>query len=284
MNSDQPLLDDRDIRIGIQYSINYDRVNDEVLRGDRRRIHSFTDGYGRYDDPDLRARPFNIDQALEWFGKAGFTERGPDGILQNSDGTRLSFTFSSDNSDQNSRITSVLKEEAEKAGLELRIELLDPTAFFTKVFEKKHQLCLFGWSTGYATVPTYEWELRGADAGKPKNFNTTNIQTDRLDALLAEWDTQDDPQEAALVAHQIQQEVHDYAAWVPGLTTDFTRWGYWRWVRWPDYFQVPKYFMFNESGVFWIDEDMQAETVEARREGRTFPAETKVFDRWKQEE
>jgi microcin C transport system substrate-binding protein len=282
MNSMQPLLDNRDIRIGIQHAINYERVNTDIYRGDRRRIRSFVDGYGPYDHPDLQAREDDIDQALASFAKAGFTERGANGILTDSSGRPLSFTLTATNSSQESRVALLLKEEAAQAGLELRIEELDPTAQFSKLFEKNHELIISGWSTGFATVPTFEWEMRGEDAGKAKNFNTTNIKDDALDALLARWDTLQDPQNAYQVSHDIQEKIHEFAAWVPGLTTDFTRVGYWRWVQWPEYFHGPKSNSFTGMGVFWIDEKVKEETLEARKKGRAYPPVTEIHDLWKQ--
>ena len=281
INSIQPLLDQIAVRMGIQHAINYKRVNDEIHRGDRRRIRAFADGYPGYDHPTLKAREFDIDLALKWFAKAGFAERDPDGILRTVDGRRLSFTLTVSSQGEDTKIATVLKEEAKLVGLELRIEQLDPTSFFTKIFEKNHQLTLFAWNTGYTALPSFEWEMRGEDAGKPKNFNTTNIQVDALDSLLDEWDQLDDAGRAMMVSHNILEEVHDFAAWVPGLTTDFNRLGYWRWIRWPDYFQVPRYFFFMSSGVFWIDEEMREDTIEARSNGTVFESKTHVFDRWK---
>lgn len=283
INALQPLLDNVAIRTGIQHAINYERVNEAIHRGDRRRIKSFADGYGPYDHPDLRAREFSLDKALDWFARAGFTERGPDGILRDENGHRLAFNLTVSTQGEDVDVATVMKEEAMQAGLELRIEQMDPTSFFTKIFEKNHELALSNWDTGYSKLPAFQWEMRGEDAGKPKNFNTTNIKVERLDALLEEWDATDDPLEAQRISHAIQQEIHDFAAWVPGLTMDFTRLGYWRWIRWPEYFQVPRYFFFMSSGVFWIDEQMHAETLEAKKAGETFPPVTRVYDRWKLE-
>ncbi|MEX0326331.1 MAG: ABC transporter substrate-binding protein [Puniceicoccaceae bacterium] len=281
LNAMQPLLDNRDVRTGIHYAINYQRVNEEIHRGDRRRIRSFADGFGAYDHPTLRAREYDLESALQHFAKAGFSERGPDGILQDAAGQRLSFTLTVSTQGEDVDISTVMKEEAMKAGLELRIEQMDPTSFFTKIFEKNHELALSSWDTGYSQLPAFQWEMRGEDAGKPKNFNTSNIKVERLDALLDEWDATDDPVEARRISHAIQQEIHDFAAWIPGLTIDFIRLGYWRWVRWPDYFQVPRYFFFMSTGVFWIDEEMRQETLEARKNGTTYEPVTGVYDRWK---
>lgn len=283
MNAMHSKLVDRNIRLGVQHAINFDRVNEGVFRGDKRRIRSFADGYGDYSHPELRARPFDIVRAQEYFAEAGYTSRDSDGILINDAGERLSFVFTVSNRDDDVPVATILKEEAQKAGLELNIETLDRTAFFTKVFEKNHQIALHIWNTGYSPRPAFEWELRGVDAGKPQNFNTSNIKDEQLDKLLARWDTLFDPDEAKQVSHQAQERIHEFAAWVPGITDDYDRRGYWRWVRWPDYFQVPRYFFFESSGVFWVDEDMKEETLAAQKEGRSFPAEDKLFDRFKRE-
>ncbi|XOV90736.1 MAG: ABC transporter substrate-binding protein [Pseudomonadota bacterium] len=281
INSMQPLLDNRTIRIGIHHAINYDRVNEGLYRNDRRRIRAFAEGFGPYTHPTLQPRPFSIAQALGEFAEAGFTTRGNDGILINEAGQRLSFELTVENAGDEVSIASVLKEEAQKAGLELRINTMDRTAFFTKIFEKNYELAVHGWTTGSAPFPSFEWELRSVDAGEPQNFNTTNIRSEALDRLLAEWDQLADPVRAHAVSHAVQQEVHDFAAWVPGLTADYSRWGYWRWVRWPDYFQVPRYFFFMSTGVFWIDDELGKETRDAMETGKTFPAVTRIYDCWR---
>lgn len=283
MNSEKPRLNDRTLRLGIQHAINYDRVNERLYRGDRHRIRSFADGYGRYSHPTLAARSFDLEKAAEYFTEAGFGQRGDDGILVNAADERLSFVLTVPNRGDEVTVAALLKEEALRAGLALQLDVMDPTAYFTKVFEKNFQLSLHSWNTGYSPLPAFEWELRGVDAGKPQNFNTTNINDPRLDELLAAWDKNADPDIAEKLSHEAQQRIHDYAAWVPGLMADFHRMGYWRWVQFPDYFQVPRYFFFLESGVFWIDEERRAETMRAREEGERFPPVTDFYERWRRE-
>ena len=281
INALTPLLIDRNLRQGIQYATHYQKVNEGLYRGDRRRIRSFADGYGDYSHPVLEARSYDLEKAAEYFAAAGFSRRGGDGILMNESGQRLSFVLTISNRGDESLIATILKEEAQRAGLELVIEALDPTAYFTKTFEKNHQIAIHSWDTGYSPLPAFDWEIRGKDAGKPSNFNTTNIKDEQLDALLAEWDAVSDPARAKAISHEVQQRIHEFAAWVPGVTTDYDRIGYWRWMQWPDYFQVPRYQFYTATGVFWIDEDIRQETLEAREEGRGFPPVTKVYDRWK---
>jgi hypothetical protein len=53
-------------------------------------------------------------------------------------------------------------------------------------------------------------------------------------------------------------------------------------VRWPDCettrFSPPAVYDPHESFVYWVDEDMQAETRAARRAGKAFPESTRIVD------
>lgn len=284
MNANDEVLKNRTIRLGVQHAINYDLVNSALYRDDRRRIRSFSDGFGPYSHPQLQARPFDIELAADYFRQAGYSERGADGILMRPDGKRLSLVMTVANEANRNEEAAILQTQARKAGLDIVIDSLDRTAFFTKVFEKKYQLAIHSWNTGYSKLPMLQWELRGVDAGKPSNFNTTNIHDARLDELINEWDQLQDPERAKAVAHEVQERVHEFAAWVPGLTVDYQRRGYWRWVKWPDYFQVPRFFFFMKTGVFWIDEEARAETQQAMQNGVTFPPQTNTFARWRRDQ
>ncbi len=73
----------------------------------------------------------------------------------------------------------------------------------------------------------------------------------------------------------MQEIVHESGVYIPGYMTEFVRIACWRWVRWPDSefteLSPPLKYIPMESYVYWIDEDMQAETNAARRSGKRFP-------------
>ena len=93
LNSHHPVLRNKDIRIGLNYAMNFDVVISKVFRGDPVRMNTVADGYGPRSHPTLKARPFSVEKAKEYFAKAGYTRAGSDGILVNAGGKRLSFTF-----------------------------------------------------------------------------------------------------------------------------------------------------------------------------------------------
>jgi microcin C transport system substrate-binding protein len=85
------------------------------------------------------------------------------------------------------------------------------------------------------------------------------------------------------LAVQIEEIIHEDAAWVPGWAIPFYRIAYWRWVGWPDDFNVMTSRSALEYFLFWVDDEARNETRPAKRRGQTFPAQVKVFDQYKQQ-
>lgn len=83
------------------------------------------------------------------------------------------------------------------------------------------------------------------------------------------------------LAHRLDETLHDYASFVPGYKQSFYRLGYWRWIRYPDDFNLKHSSSAGRYFVHWIDTDMKKETLAARKSGKTFPVSIKVFDQYK---
>ncbi|MCB1063688.1 MAG: ABC transporter substrate-binding protein [Verrucomicrobiae bacterium] len=285
INCSQPLLDDVNIRVGMQFASNVQKLIDFDFRGDYKRSNIFCAGYGEFSEPTIRARPFDPAKAREAFAKAGFNKRGEDGILKRDDGTRLSFTISTQQDPLANRILLRLKEEAAKAGLEYQIESLDGTAFFQKVMEKKHQICLWGWGAT-PPYPRYFQNFHSSNAydegsttPKPNTNNITQSVDPRLDELslaIRRATTEDEIREKS---YAIEHVIHEQAPWVPLYVRNYYRFGYWRWLKFPEgSFNVRVSNDPDEAHVHWIDMEAKEETLEAKREGRTFPETLEVFD------
>jgi microcin C transport system substrate-binding protein len=168
INTHQGLLADQNIRLGIQHATHWQLVIDQFFRGDYSRLKTANDGYGPYSHPDIKARDFDIERAMAYFQAAGFNQRGPDGILERGDGTRLAFTVSSGYESLKDVLT-ILKEEAAKAGLEFRVEVLDATAGWKKVQEKQHDIHFSAFGYSLELYPRF-WETFHSDNAYDKAF------------------------------------------------------------------------------------------------------------------
>lgn len=296
MNSDRPLLNNQDVRVGINYASNWDKVIDEYFRGDYSRMRTSADGYGEFSHPTLTSRPFDVEKALEHFARAGFTERDPDGILVNQAGVRLSFTLSTGYEALKDTLT-ILREEALKAGLEFRLEVLDGTASWKKVQEKQHDIHFSAFGVGAEMYPRY-WETYHsvnaydvpwlADGSlnpdrrlKAQTNNLQSIANPELDALIEAYRAGDDVAEMQRLAFEMEEILYADGSFVPGYVIPFLRGAYWRWVKFPEDFNVKLAASMQEYFLFWIDEEVREATMKARRNGETFPPEDAVFDQYR---
>lgn len=122
LNVSKPLLNDRNVRIGIQHAMNWQKVIDVIHRGDYQRLNAFNQGYLLFSDPTIKAYSYSISAARAAFGRAGFTQTDRNGILQREDGTKLSIALSYQANPTLERMFSILREEAKACGFDLRLD------------------------------------------------------------------------------------------------------------------------------------------------------------------
>ena len=300
INCLKPLLNNRDVRVGLHHAMNWTLVIKEVFHGDYARMQSVADGYGRCSHPSVKAREFSVEMAEEAFAKAGFTERGADGILKNSKGQRLSFTITTGYKRFTPALT-VLQQEARKAGVEIKLEILEKTAGWKKIHEKEHEIAFGGLNNFVELYPRF-WDLfhsdnayqengdsKYADDGSLKknltvkpNTNNFSSSADReLDKLIKQYREAEDFDEITRLSHELIERLHDHAGYIPSWVIPWYRVGYWRWVKWPENFNLKESRDWEEFHVHWIDTDAKTETIEAKKTGKTFEKVIKVFDQWK---
>lgn len=286
-NVSKPLLSEKEIRIGIQHSMNWQKVIDVIFRGDYQRLDAFNQGFLLFSDPTIQARQFSISAARAAFREAGFTKTDRRGILQREDGTKLSIAVSYPAVPVLDRMMAILREEAKTCGLDLRLDSNEATVDYKKAMLKQHEITFSGWMITPPTPDFYQFmhssNARDARGNlKPQTNNLwvwSRADTDQLSENVRFARTEEELRENAV---KLQHIIHDEAIFVPSYTTDFVRIASWRWVRWPDSeetrFCPPIVYDPLEAFVHWIDEDIKAETIEARRKGKTFPEVNRIFD------
>ena len=297
INSSQPLLDNRDIRIGIHYALNWDLVIEKFFRGDMVRMNTVADGYGPRSHPGLRAREFNVEKALEHFAKAGFKERNADGILVNDKGEKLSFTITTGYKRVQDVLT-ILKQESPKAGLELILEVLELTSAWKKADEKKHQITLAARNVSVEMYPRF-WETYHSDNAykvegdakynpdgslksgleqKMQTNNDTLTAVREIDHLIDKYRESESLEEITGLAHTLMEKLNDHAGFVPGWVKPWYRIGHWRWIRFPENFDGMESREPGEFQLHWVDVEAKEETLEALESGETFEKVIRIHD------
>ncbi|NWK55521.1 hypothetical protein HW115_07855 [Verrucomicrobiaceae bacterium N1E253] len=290
MNVARPIFQNLDLRKGVDFSLNWQKCIDVIFRGDYARLQQFSVGFGEITNPNVRARQFSVIRAREHFAKAGYTQEGSDGILRKPSGERLAVNLSYPNVAYYPRLVAVLKEEAKKAGLDIRADGLESTVYYKKVMKKEHDMCIWAWGTN-PPFPRYYQSFFSKNAfdsnGEPKpqtnNINCySNPVMDKYCKGVRYARTVEEVKENSWKAQQL---IHDEALFSPAWVTNFVRVGSWRWLRWPDTedtpFCVPIVYSPLESYCYWIDEEIKQETLKAKRLGKTFPEVQVVIDDFK---
>ncbi len=280
LNCSRAPFNNKSVRLGFHHALNVQSVINTVFRGDYTRLGSYFSGFGKYTDDSIRALPYSPEKARRFFAEAGYTEEGDDGILCKPDGTRLQVVVSSRIDSLYANCMNMLREDAARCGLDLRLEQMDDTVFYLKVKEKQHSAAIFSWgfSPPLPNASEFflsEYALNPDGSPVPGTNNITATASPELDAAILDCRMAATEQEMAEAQHRVQQLIADSAAWVPGWTTSYWRFAQWRWLRWPDTpecrFCPPRYYDPLDSHLYWIDEELKRETLNARTEGTSFP-------------
>jgi len=288
INTQKPGLDNRDVRVGLQHATDFQRVIDGFYRGDYERLNQFSEGLGPYTDPSIRARRYSPELARAAFARAGYTATGPDGILRDAQGRRLSFRLTFDTTDRRKMLATLI-ESARRCGVEYVPETLEHTTMYRKVMEKNHDICFWAWSVS-SRVPAF-WESHHRDNAmeslpdgrrvpKRQTNNITGIDHPELSRLIDEFRVATKEEEMVRLAFRIENLMHDQADFIPGWRVPGYRVGHWNWVKFPADFDVRSADEPLTYGLLWLDPAERTKSLEAFRAGvkRGEPKST-IFDR-----
>jgi microcin C transport system substrate-binding protein len=282
LNQDREIFNDKNVRYAFAHAMNVQRVIEKVLRNDYFRLEQHFVGYGRYSNNNIRARRFDLEKVDYHMKQAGW-QRGPDGIwAKNGRPFSIEVTYSIE--EQTPRLV-VLKEEAKKAGIEIRLQKLDSSASYKKVQEKKHDVAWTGWSTGLR--PAFWQHYHSDNAHKPQTNNITNTDDPELDKLIEGYRNSLDAEERIELSHIIQEKLQEISAFVPTFMVPYLRRAYWRWWRLPE---IPgtkhSEVLFDPfspfiGGLFWYDKALHEETQKAKKQKKKLQPVTIIDETYK---
>lgn len=281
LNTKAPIFSDVNVRQGLYYAINIQKMIDTVLRGEYARYHNIGIGHVfagvSFDDNTIRKPDFDPAKAADLFAKAGYSAIGPDGIRVNAQGQRLAFELIYSSPNHTERL-AVLKDEAKKCGLEINLKLMQQGAF-NAVREKKFEAW---WGAMSDSLEPDYWEYfhsKNADEAQTNNF--WGYSNPEMDKLLDAYRAEGDINKKADLDKQIQRIVDRDALVVPNYYVPFTRGGTWKWVRYPAWLGMKydssifepmdgSYGYGSYMGYFWVDDKIRSEVLDAQKKGKAY--------------
>ena len=282
LNQDVDIFANRDARYGFAHAINLEAMIKHVLRGDFERLPSFHVGYGEYSNTDIIPRAFDIELANHYLDKAGWRERGPDGIRTQGN-QRFSVSISYGSAQHNDKLVFI-KEEAKKAGVEIILEQLDGASFFKKLSEKTYQIAFLGFGSGFR--PAFWQHFHSENAHKPQTNNMTNTDNPVIDEKIMRYRAAADATLRQQLSRELNQLVHEQGAFVPAYYAPYTRSAYWRWIKLPAFYATKKsssaIALFGTTGgLFWIDQQEKDDVLSAIKTDKRYDPVTIIDTRYK---
>jgi len=279
LNTAKPPLDNIDVRRGILHSLDIEKINKTVLRGDYFRATGPAQGHGDFENKNVPVRKFNLGKANSYFSKAGWGKRDRDGI-RIKDGKRLSFELFYGYDPYTERLV-VLKEQAKKAGVEIKLKKMDGAAAFKAMLEKQHTITYNGW--GERPRPQYWGTYHSDNANKPQTNNFSNLVDQKMDDLIDAYKAEMDDIKKAKISRDIQQRIYDVAVYHTTHAVPYYRNAHWRWIRFPEKLAPVQQDLFrynlinvDNGGLGWIDEEAKEETLTAMKSGKAFAPVTRI--------
>ncbi len=293
MNLEAPIFQNKEFRIALQYLLNFDRLNRNLMYNEYFRLKSFFEGT-EYANPNLKSYEFSSEMAREHLEKAGyhrpdairnqstlaklrnvaygllFTRSDTDDILVNDKGEKASFTLMYSAKGLEPHLT-VVQQDFRRAGIDMKLQLLEPGTMFERALERKFEMVNIGMTSGLYPEPR---QYLGTEFKKAKNNNDFwGFGTPEVDALIKTYEESLDADARRNAMWQLDQIVHDEAFYIPFWTPPYIRLVYWDYVQFPEFYLPRRTQQLTDWMIYWIDPAKKAALEEAKRTNKAYPVD-----------
>ncbi len=293
MNLQAPIFQNKDFRKAMQYLFNFDRLNTNLMFEEYFRQVSFFEG-SEYANRDLRPYPFDPQKAREHLEKAGyrrpsqirtrslfgllqnaaygliFTRSDDDDVLVDDRGQKASFTLIYGSKGLERHLT-VMQQEYRRAGIDMRLRLLEPGTAFERGLQRKYEMIMTNRATNF--YPDPQQYLHSDYLPTTDNNNIWGFGTPEVDELIGIYEQDLNFDNRARAMRRIDEIVHDEAFYIPFWTAPYIRLAYWDYVRFPEFYLPRRTEQYLDYLVYWIDPKRKAALEEAMRTNTPFPVD-----------
>ena len=179
-NSRKPWFSDRRVRRAMTHLVDRETILRRILLGLGEVVTTtfFVNSpeYPRAVEP----YPYDPKKARALLDEAGWKDTDGNGV-RDKDGVEFRFEFLLPSGSQTGeKISTILKEELSRSGIEMTIRKIEWAVFIQNVNERRFDAVTLGWSLGVETDPYQLWHSSQAEGGS----NFTGFRNPRADALI----------------------------------------------------------------------------------------------------
>ncbi|MCA9771502.1 MAG: peptide-binding protein [Myxococcales bacterium] len=187
-NLRRPYFSDKRVRRALTQLVDRDKILAKLLYGLGKVVTGNFYVNSRDYDASIKPWPYDPPAAKKLLAEAGWIDHDGDGVLD-KDGVAFRFTFIiSAGSTFAEQLSTILKEELARVGIEMAIEKFEWAVFIDKIDGRDFDATSLGWSLGVESDPYQLWHSSQAEKGS--NFvGFRNAEADRIiEAARIEFD------------------------------------------------------------------------------------------------
>ena len=296
MNLEAPIFRNKDFRKAMQYLFNFERMNRNLMYEEYFRQVSFFEGT-EYASPHVQPYPFDPEKAREHLERAGyhrpaaitnrtlfgglrsvvrgliFTRSDTAHILVNDRGEPASFDVIYGSKGLERHLT-VMQQEYRRAGVDMRLRLLEPGTAFERGLERKYEMTMTNRTANY--YPDPRQYLHTDFQQTTNNNNIWGFGSAEVDELVRIYEEDLDFDNRLKAMYRIEEIVHDEAFYIPFWMAPYHRIVWWDYVQFPEFYVPKRTEQITDYMVYWIDPEKRAALEQAMREGRAYPVDPEL--------
>ena len=296
MNLEAPIFRNKDFRKAMQHLFNFERLNRNLMFNEYFKQISFFEGT-EYANPDLEPYTFDPVLAREYLARAGYrppdatrngsflrgvwnalrgvivTRSHTDGVLVNERGEPASFTVTYGSQGLTRHLT-VMQQEYRRAGVDMRLQLLEPGTAFERGLERKYEMTLTNRTAGLYPAPRQY--LHTEFQRETNNNDIWGFGTEEVDQLIRIYEEDLDFENRLDAVHRIDEIVSEEAFYIPFWMAPYIRIVHWDYLQFPEFYLPRRTQSITDWMVYWIDPERRATLEEAIANGEAIELDGEI--------
>jgi peptide/nickel transport system substrate-binding protein len=211
INTKNPILSDQKVRRALAHLVDRASMIETLFNG----LATITNGpispYKSYYNKDLKSIDFDVEAAKKLLAEAGWKDSNDNGILDKMiDGKtvelKLRYKYNQGN-EIRKNIGVLLKEEAQKVGIEINLEVREWVVFLDEAKRRDFDLICSAWSHGPGLDdPKQIWH---SDSDTEDGSNRVGFNNKEADKIIEEIRTTLDEEKRTLLYMRLQEIIHE---------------------------------------------------------------------------
>ncbi|MCP4402685.1 MAG: ABC transporter substrate-binding protein [bacterium] len=279
LNMRQAPFDDVRIRKTMAYLYNRPLFMDKLFFNEYVNTYSYFPG-SIYENPTNERVNYDPEKAQALLEEAGWKERNSQGILEKDGKPFIVTALYGDKTSE--RHLTIYQEDLKKAGIELKLKLVDYSTMYKLIDERNFHMANMAWNALIFPNPESGYHSKYADIDQTNNI--TGIKHPRIDEILEQYPEMFEVEQRVNALQELDGLVYQEHPYVLNWYGPFTRVLYW------NRFEMPEsYFSkFGDSddilSMWWYDEEKVQQLKETMKKGTPLKAGKVEVHYWTEQE